>query len=161
MTVRSVRQYPDAVLRKRARMVNAFDEGLQQLACDLLDTMYHHGGVGLAAPQLGISRCVLVARPDTDSDECLTLINPRILKTSHIRTTEREGCLSLAGVWCPVTRPISITWQAQNNEGDFIEGQADGWLARVLQHEMDHLNGKLISDHLSEKKKQQMRRRHR
>ncbi|WP_350305920.1 peptide deformylase [Photorhabdus viridis] len=159
MTIKTVRQYPDEMLRKRARRVEVFDERLSQLAIDLRDTLYHHDGIGLAAPQLGVSLRVLIALQGDGHDGCITLVNPRIVSLSSMKSTEREGCLSLGGVWCPVTRPTWIAWRAQDITGKDIEGEADGWLARTLMHEIDHLDGVLISDYLSRKKQQQLRRR--
>lgn len=161
MTIKTVRQYPDDALRKRARRVEIFDERLSQLAIDLRDTLHHHDGVGLAAPQLGVSLRVVVALSDSGQGSCITLVNPYIVHVSKVKSTEREGCLSLEGIWCPVTRPAWVAWRAQDIAGKNIEGDADGWLARTLMHEIDHLDGILITDYLPRKKQQQYSRHRR
>ncbi|MDI6936342.1 peptide deformylase, partial [Serratia sp. Se-PFBMAAmG] len=159
MAVKTIRQFPDPVLRKKAKQVDIFDEQLIQLVCDLKDTMYHYDGIGLSAPQLGISMRVAVALPEPGHTDCLVLINPRLVSISRQCATEDEGCLSLNNVWCPVSRAANITWHAQDVCGQPVEGDADGWLARVIQHEVEHLDGRVISDYLPQKLKQKFRRK--
>ncbi|HEU4449140.1 MAG TPA: peptide deformylase [Gaiellaceae bacterium] len=142
-----VRQYPDPVLRMRANDVEADDESVGRLVERMTRLMQEARGVGLAAPQIGVLRRVLVYQT---SDEAPTtaLVNPRVTRTAEERESAEEGCLSLgaATVVVPVERPVSLTVEAVTPEGEPVTVEADGLEARVIQHELDHLDGVLIVD---------------
>ena len=143
----NVRQYPDPVLRMKAREVADFDEGLAQLVERMLQVMQGSQGVGLAAPQLGVLRRVLVHQADEEAPP-FALVNPTIVARSEELDLMEEGCLSLgaAGVRVEVERPLSVTVEARSPSGEPLSLTAEGLEARVLQHEIDHLDGVLIID---------------
>jgi peptide deformylase len=143
----SVRQYPDPVLRMKAREVTDFDDGLTQLVDRMLRIMEGSHGVGLAAPQLGVLQRVLVHHADEEAPP-VALVNPRIVARSEELDVMDEGCLSLgaAGVRVEVERPVSVTVEGQSPSGEQLSVMAEGLEARVLQHEIDHLDGVLIID---------------
>lgn len=152
------------VLREEAAEVTVFDEDLRGLVRDMFATMYHAEGVGLAGPQVGISRRVLVidARYEDDPGAGrLALVNPRIVEAS--RATERgtEGCLSIPGVDDLVERAMQVVVEAVDPEGKPLRIEAEGFMARVLQHEIDHLDGVLFIDRLSPLKRQLLLKRYR
>lgn len=142
-----VRQYPDAVLRMRANEVDAFDEPLGDLVERMGRLMQEARGVGLAAPQVGILQRVLVYQLAEDS-ELVPLVNPRIVAHGEERETLDEGCLSLgaASVVVPVERSLTITVEAASAGGEPVTIEAEGLEARVIQHELDHLDGVLAID---------------
>jgi peptide deformylase len=142
-----VRQYPDPVLRMKAHDVAEFDDSVGDLVERMTMLMDEARGVGLAAPQLGVLRRVLVYR--TDEDEPVTaLVNPRIVSSGEESDTAEEGCLSLgaATVVVEVERPTAVTLEAETPEGEPVQIEADGLQARVIQHEIDHLDGVLTID---------------
>jgi peptide deformylase len=142
-----VRQYPDPVLRMKARDVDDFDDSVTDLVERMTMLMDEARGVGLAAPQLGVLRRVLVYR--TAEDEAVTaLVNPRIISSGDESESAEEGCLSLgaATVVMEVERPVAVTLEAQTPEGEPTRLEAEGLQARVIQHEVDHLDGVLIID---------------
>jgi peptide deformylase len=142
-----VRQYPDPVLRLKAGDVADFDDSVTDLVERMTTLMDEARGVGLAAPQLGVLRRVLVYR--TAEDEAVTaLVNPRIVSSGDESESAEEGCLSLgaATVVVEVERPIAVTLEAQTAEGEPVRLEAEGLQARVIQHEVDHLDGVLIID---------------
>jgi peptide deformylase len=145
-----VRQYPDPVLRMQAREVADFDESVTSLAERMTALMDEARGVGLAAPQIGVLRRVLVYRT-AEEEPVIALVNPRLVSTGEELETTEEGCLSLgaATVVVEVERPIAITVEASSPEGDPLEIEAEGLVARVIQHEMDHLDGVLTIDRTS------------
>jgi peptide deformylase len=145
-----VRQYPDPVLRMQAREVADFDESVTSLAERMTALMDEARGVGLAAPQIGVLRRVLVYRT-AEEEPVIALVNPRLVSTGEELETTEEGCLSLgaATVVVEVERPIAITVEASSPEGDPLEIDAEGLVARVIQHEMDHLDGVLTIDRTS------------
>ena len=142
---------PDPVLKAKCHPVEAVDGEVRRLMENMLETMYGAPGVGLAAPQVGVTRRVIVvdcARSDGDPNP-LRMANPEILATSEIEATNEEGCLSLPGHYADVTRPAEarVRYLDENNEQQQID--IDGLLAICVQHEIDHLNGILFIDHLS------------
>jgi peptide deformylase len=142
-----VRQYPDPVLRMQAREVEALDESVTALVERMSRLMEEARGVGLAAPQLGILRRVLVYQ--TAEDEPVNaLVNPRLVASTDERATDEEGCLSLgaASVVVEVERPVGVTVEAMTPAGESVRIEAEGLEARVLQHELDHLDGVLTID---------------
>jgi peptide deformylase len=139
-----VRKYPDKVLRKPAVKLEAVGEKEVKLFNDMLYTMTHFYGVGLAAPQVGVSKCLIVV---DIGDGPVKLANPQIVKTKGVAKM-KEGCLSVPGIDIEIERPYEILVSALNEFGESIEIKAKGLFARVIQHEVDHLNGKIIIDYL-------------
>lgn len=138
-----IRTFGDPVLKSRAAPVDKFDESLEQLAEDMLETMREHEGVGLAANQVGRLKRILVAALE---DEEYVIVNPEINETGDESEKDVEGCLSIPEIQVEVERPTQVTVSGQDQSGAPIQLEADGLLARILQHEMDHLNGVLILD---------------
>jgi peptide deformylase len=147
LALAQIRQYPDPVLRLAAREVEDVDDGIRALVERMSRLMEEARGVGLAAPQIGISRRVLVYQP-SDEDPVTGLVNPRITARSDETETADEGCLSLgaAAVIVPVERPVGVTIEALTPTGEPVTIEAEGLEARVLQHEIDHLDGVLTFD---------------
>jgi peptide deformylase len=143
----SIRQYPDPVLRQPAHAVTAFDNALAALVERMILVMKRASGVGLAAPQVGVLQRVLVHQADEES-EPVVLVNPRIVGSSEENESMEEGCLSLgaADVTVDVERPSRVTVEALSAEGEELRLDAEGLEARVIQHEIDHLDGVLIID---------------
>lgn len=141
------------VLRQTAEPVREFDEELATLIEDMAEAM-HGQGIGLAAPQVGVSKRLFLCQPD--GHKLYVFINPEITLTSEETDPYEEGCLSIPGVWADVIRPAQVQIQAFNQKGRPFRVDADGILARVIQHELDHLNGVLFIDHLSERKRQKL-----
>ena len=150
MAVRVMRHLPDPVLRQKAKRVPHIDSSIQQLVDDMIDTMHQANGVGLAAPQVGMSlRVAVIQMPD---GEPFVLINPKMVK----RTGEREvteGCLSFPGYAGEIKRSLSVTVKGQNRQGEEIRLKATGLLAQALEHELDHLNGIVYVDHIESQDK--------
>ena len=146
-----VRQYPDPVLRLAAKDVEGFDESVQALVERMTAIMREARGVGLAAPQIGILRRVLVYQTGED-DSLVALVNPRVLGSSDETEVGDEGCLSLgmATVVVEVERPVSVRVEALSPRGEPLHVEAEGLEARVIQHELDHLDGILTIDRTSE-----------
>jgi peptide deformylase len=152
-------EYPDPRLRIRAERVTKVDAEIRQLVDDLLETMYAAAGIGLAATQVDRHQRVLVIDISEARDEPLILINPEIL-TSHGKTSSDEGCLSVPEYYDAVERAEQISVRALDRDGATIEFDADGMLAICIQHEMDHLEGKLFVDYLSEMKRQRLKKKY-
>jgi peptide deformylase len=145
-----VRQYPDPVLRMQAREVADFDESVTDLAERMTALMDEARGVGLAAPQIGVLRRVLVYRT-SEEEPVVALVNPRVVATGEELETTEEGCLSLgaATVVVEVERPTMISLEASSPAGEPVQIEAEGLVARVIQHELDHLDGVLTIDRTS------------
>ncbi len=146
----SIKIIGDDVLRKIADTITEFDENLKQLADDMIETMHENDGIGLAAPQVGISKRMLVTDvSDIDSNiGPMVFINPEIIDSNGEVTLE-EGCLSIPNIRESVTRPEEITLRYQNLDGEEKTEVFTDWLSRVIQHEIDHLEGILFTDYLS------------
>ncbi len=145
MAVRPIRTLPDPVLKRKAKRVSSLDGSIQRLIDDMLETMPQAGGVGLAAPQIGVSlRVIVLQMPD---EEPVALINPEIVKRSGEREVS-EGCLSVPGYTGEIKRSESVTVKGQDRQGKTIRLKATGLMAQALQHELDHLDGVLYVDHL-------------
>ena len=140
-----IRQYGDASLRLQARPVDGFDADLERLVARMKRLMVDANGVGLAATQVGVLRRVVVFQEESDS-EPIALVNPEIVERSKQLTTEDEGCLSLQGVLVPVERSCTVTVEAKDETGADVRLELAEPGARVLQHEVDHLDGVLIID---------------
>jgi peptide deformylase len=158
MTKLVILEYPDPRLRKTATAIESVDDAVRQLADNMLETMYAANGVGLAATQVDVHKRLLVLDVSTERDQPLVLINPEILSAEGLAPAE-EGCLSLPGIYDKVSRPTRIRVRALDRDGTPFELDAEGLLAVCIQHEMDHLQGKVFVDYLSELKRQLIRRR--
>ncbi len=158
MTQFAILEYPDPRLRKTAKPVEVVDDAVRQLAADLLETMYAAKGIGLAATQVDVHRRVLVIDVSEERNQPLVFINPEIL-SARGRGPGEEGCLSVPDIYDKVQRATEIRVRALGLDGKPFEMDADGMLAVCIQHEMDHLEGKLFVDYLSELKRQLIRRR--
>ena len=155
MTLRRIVTLPDPVLKRKARPVHQFDKNLQTLLDDMVETMRDAPGVGLAAPQIGLSeRIIVIEYYERDEDEEVedapkkvwALINPEIVKTSDERLMGVEGCLSIPGLVGEVERHAEVHVKGLNRHGRPMKVKAKGWLARIFQHEIDHLNGVLFTE---------------
>jgi peptide deformylase len=151
-------EFPDPRLRNRAQAVTQVDAALRTLIDDMFETMYAAPGIGLAATQVNVAKRVLVIDLSEKRDQPLALINPEILERSGVEETE-EGCLSVPGYFDKVTRAEKIRVRALDRDGKQIEFDADGLLAVCIQHEIDHLDGKLFVDYLSELKRTRIRKK--
>jgi peptide deformylase len=153
-------KFGDAVLEKKAATITEFDDELRKLVDDMFESMYAAHGVGLAAPQIGISKRIAVIDVTFKEDPAakIVLVNPEIV---HIegRQTSNEGCLSIPEFREKVTRPMKVKVRAQNVKGDTIEVEGEELLARALLHETDHLDGKLYISHISTLKRDLMKRK--
>jgi len=153
-------KYGDTVLEKLAEPITVFDDALRKLAEDMFDSMYEAHGVGLAAPQIGISKRIAVIDVTFKENpaEKLVLVNPTIIHTEG-KQAGQEGCLSLPEFREKVTRANHVTVRAQDLEGKFFEKTGEGLLARAFLHETDHLNGKLFISHVSALKRDLIKRK--
>ena len=151
-------EFPDPRLRTRAQPVEAVDDALRQLIDDMFETMYDAPGIGLAATQVDVHRRLLVADVSSDKNEPWVLINPEIIEKDGVEVSE-EGCLSVPGYYEEVERAEHIRVRFVDPDGVEQEMEAEGLLAVCIQHEMDHLEGKLFVDYLSETKRQRIRKK--
>jgi peptide deformylase len=158
MSKLTILEFPDPRLRTRAKPVTAFDDALRQLAADMLETMYAAPGVGLAATQVNAHIRMLVADVSESHDTPHVLVNPEILDRQGTAIGE-EGCLSVPGYFDEVERAARVRVRAQGLDGKSFEMDADGLLAVCIQHEIDHLEGKLFVDYLSELKRTRIRKK--
>jgi peptide deformylase len=148
MSVLSILEFPDPRLRIRAEPVSVFDAKLKQFVADMFETMYAANGVGLAATQVNVQQRVLVTDMSEGRTEPLALINARILEKEGSQVYQ-EGCLSFPGLYADVTRALKVKVKAQDADGNEIVVDAEGPLAVCIQHEIDHLEGKVFVDYLS------------
>ena len=145
MAILKMRTLPDPVLRQKAKRVTKIDGSIQKLIDDMIDTMRAANGVGLAAPQIGVSlRIAVIEMPE---EEVITLINPEVIKRQGERVVE-EACLSVPGYQGEIKRSLTIKVKAQDRQGKGIRLKGEGLLAQALEHETDHLNGTLYIDHM-------------
>ena len=158
MSKLTVLHFPDPRLRKKARPVADVDAGIRQLSGDMLETMYAENGIGLAATQVNIQQRVVVMDLSEEKNDPVTLVNPEIMEKSGTEEME-EGCLSVPGYSDLVRRAEKITYRYLNLDGEVIEEEADGLRAVCIQHEIDHLDGKLFIDYLSPMKKRRIRKK--
>ena len=149
MTVLNILRYPDKRLHTVAQPVEQVDDRIRQLVDDMADTMYDAPGIGLAATQVDVHLRVIVIDVSEDKSELLVFINPVLVSASDEHREHEEGCLSVPGIYDNVVRPDSVTVNAQNRDGESFTIEADGLLATCLQHEMDHLEGKVFVQYLS------------
>ena len=145
MAVLKIRTLPDSVLRHKARRVTSIDGSIQKLVDDMVDTMRAVSGVGLAAPQIGVSLRIAVI--EIPGEEVITLINPEVIKRQGERVVQ-EACLSVPGYQGEIKRSVTVKVNAQDRRGKEFHIKAEGLLAQALEHETDHLNGTLYIDHV-------------
>lgn len=155
MATLKIKTYPDPVLKKKAEPLTAFGAEEQKLFNDMIETMYASDGVGLAAPQVGISKRILIASPTMTPGEEYVFINPEILEARG-RELGVEGCLSLPGVSGEIPRAKIVRFRAFDRGGKPVEMEVKDFFARIIQHEMDHLNGILLIDRVDFDKRQEL-----
>ena len=158
MAIRKILKFPDQNLRTKAEVIETFDAALKALTDDMFETMHSVNGIGLAATQIGISKRVAVIDISQDKNEPFVIINPEIeiLDTSKNEDYD-EGCLSVPGFFETISRPSDIKLTYQDLSGEKKEIKPEGLLTKVVQHELDHLNGRLFVDHISELKRRRIR----
>jgi peptide deformylase len=159
MAIHDIVLLGDPVLKTKASDVTVFDKALETLVQDMFETMYHAEGIGLAAPQIGISKRILIVdvRPrDAEAAGQIALVNPAIVSTSRETDRSSEGCLSIPGLEEIVERAWKVEVRAQNIAGEPVRFEAEALLARALQHEIDHLDGILFLDRVSPLKRRML-----
>ena len=139
-------QYPDPILKKKSEEVRYDDKSLRSLTLQMIESMKKNQGIGLAAPQIGLSKKIIIV---TEGEESHAFLNPRIVKQSKEKERDEEGCLSLPGLFVKVLRPKQVEVVAQTVEGEEVRVKARGLGARIFQHEIDHIEGKLIIHRIS------------
>lgn len=157
MALLSILRYPDPRLHKLAKPVTVFDERLKKLAADMAETMYEAPGVGLAATQVDVHEQLIVIDTSEARDQLRVLVNPEIIWASQELALYEEGCLSVPGVYDGVERPSRIRVRSLDVDGNPYEFDADGLLAVCVQHEMDHLKGKVFVEYLSPLKRNRIK----
>ncbi|MEJ2687833.1 MAG: peptide deformylase [Gammaproteobacteria bacterium] len=158
MALLDILHFPDPRLRTRATPVEQVDDSVRRLVADMFETMYQAPGIGLAATQVNVHRRIIAIDISEERDQPLCLINPEILERSGEEEME-EGCLSVPGVYDRVVRAERIRFRALDRDGQPFEQEAEGLLAICIQHEIDHLDGKLFVDYLSSLKRQRIRKK--
>jgi peptide deformylase len=158
MALLDILHFPDPRLRNLARPVAEVDDTVRQLVDDMLETMYAAPGIGLAATQVNVAKRIVVIDISEDKTQPLCLINPEIIEKDGVEEME-EGCLSVPGVYDVVQRAERIRIRALDRDGQVFEAETDGLLAVCIQHEIDHLDGKLFVDYLSQLKRTRIRKK--
>ena len=158
MAILTVLHFPDPNLRKIATPVESVDADIRQLAQDMLETMYEERGIGLAATQVNVQKRLVVMDLSEEKNAPLILVNPEITATDGSEESQ-EGCLSVPGYYEKITRAEKISYRYLDLDGQTVEGNADGLLAVCIQHEIDHLDGKLFIDYLSPLKRQMLQKK--
>ena len=158
MALLNILHYPDPRLRRLAEDIDTVDDSIRQLADDMLETMYDAPGIGLAAPQVNVSKRLIVIDISEDRQSPLILINPEVLERDGVERME-EGCLSVPGIYEEVERAARIHVRTLDREGGTVEFDAEGLLAVCIQHEIDHLDGKVFVDYLSDLKQKRIRKK--
>ena len=158
MAIRKILKFPDQDLRIKAKPVETFDEELKTLTEDMFETMHSVNGIGLAATQIGVAKQVAVIDISAEKNEPLVIVNPAIQILDPSKTEDYdEGCLSVPGFFEKISRPSDIKLSYQDLNGKKQEIKPEGLLTKVVQHELDHLNGRLFVDHISELKRRRIR----
>ena len=158
MAIRKILKFPDQDLRIKAKPVETFDDKLKVLTDDMFETMHSVNGIGLAATQIGIAKQVAVIDISPEKNEPLVIVNPAIQILDPSKTEDYdEGCLSVPGFFEKISRPSDIKLSYQDLNGKKQEIKPEGLLTKVVQHEIDHLNGRLFVDHISELKRRRIR----
>ncbi len=158
LSILSILEFPDERLRKKAEIVKTVDDKIKKLVDDMLETMYQSHGIGLAATQVNVHQRIVVIDVSEEKDTPLCLINPEIIEKDGVKESE-EGCLSVPGFFEKVTRAEHIVVKALDRSGEPFELSARDLLAVCVQHELDHLNGKLFVDYISPLKRQRIRKK--
>ena len=158
MTTLNILHFPDPRLREVAQPVEHVDDGVRQFIDDMFETMYAAPGIGLAATQVNVAKRIIVIDISEEKHQPLCLINPEILNLDGVEEME-EGCLSVPGVYERVQRADRVRVRALDRDGQTVEIEADGLLAVCIQHEIDHLDGKLFVDYLSQLKRTRIRKK--
>jgi peptide deformylase len=158
MALRTILEFPDPRLRTVAQPVTRFDDGLGTLIADMLETMYAAPGIGLAATQVDVHQRLVVIDISDERDQPLVIINPQILSREGEAKNE-EGCLSVPGIFDEVKRAARIRLRSHDAAGTVLEQDYEGMLAVCIQHEMDHLEGRLFVDYLSDLKRERIRKK--
>ncbi|MBL1262632.1 peptide deformylase [Candidatus Methylomicrobium oryzae] len=158
MSILTILEFPDERLRKKAEKVQAVDDSIRKLVDDMFETMYESRGVGLAATQVNVHRRVIVIDVSEEKNAPLCLINPEIVAKDGVEESE-EGCLSVPGFFEKVQRAEHVRVKALNRDGQPFELEAKDLLAVCIQHEIDHLDGKLFVDYLSPLKRQRIKKK--
>ncbi len=158
MAIRKILKFPNQDLRIKAKPVETFDEELKTLSDDMFETMHSVNGIGLAATQIGVAKQVAVIDISPEKNEPLVIVNPEIQILDPSKTEDYdEGCLSVPGFFEKISRPSDIKLSYQDLSGQQHEIKPEGLLTKVVQHELDHLNGRLFVDHISELKRRRIR----
>ncbi|PXV57089.1 peptide deformylase [Dyella jiangningensis] len=158
MSILTILEFPDPRLRTKAEPVRVFDAELKQFVADMFETMYDANGVGLAATQVNVHRQVLVADMSDERNQPIVLINAQILEKDGAQVYQ-EGCLSFPGIYADVTRALKVKVKANDVDGSEVVREFEGPLAVCIQHEMDHLAGKVFVDYLSPLKRSMLLKR--
>jgi peptide deformylase len=158
MPLLNILRYPDARLHKLAGPVTVFDASLKKLVADMAETMYSAPGIGLAASQVDVHKQVIVVDVSERRDSLVVLVNPEIVETNGVSDIE-EGCLSVPGIYELVDRAERVKVRAHDQNGNAFTLEAQGLLSVCIQHELDHLKGKVFVEHLSQLKQQRIRAR--
>ena len=160
MALRRILHYPDPLLSQESAPVEYIDEQITSLVADMVDTMYAAPGVGLAAPQVGgLKRVIIIDCGSKDEPELIRAVNPQIVERDG-ECSEEEGCLSVPGYYASVKRSSWVKVRYQDMQGHWVERECEGLLAIAFQHEIDHLDGKLFVDRLSSLKKSMFRKKY-
>ena len=158
MAIRKILKFPDQDLRIKAKPVETFDDELKALTDDMFETMHSVNGIGLAATQIGVAKQVAVIDISPEKNEPLVIVNPKIQILDPSKKEDYdEGCLSVPGFFETISRPSDIKLSYQDLNGKKQEIKPEGLLTKVVQHELDHLNGRLFVDHISELKRRRIR----
>ena len=158
MAIRKILKFPNQDLRIKAKPIETFDEELKTLTDDMFETMHSVNGIGLAATQIGIAKQVAVIDISPEKNEPLVIVNPKIQILDPSKKEDYdEGCLSVPGFFETISRPSDIKLSYQDLNGKKQEIKPEGLLTKVVQHELDHLNGRLFVDHISELKRRRIR----
>lgn len=160
MALLVIRKFKDKILKKKAKRVWKIDDEIIKLAYDMAETMKLGQGIGLAANQVGVLKRIIVVESDFQNQKVLALVNPKVVKKSREKTIDKEGCLSFPGVFLDIKRSNAVKVKAKNIKGEKIVIEAEGLLARALQHEIDHLDGILFYQRLSPAKRIAFKMKH-
>jgi len=155
MSILKIKTYPDPILKKKAATVTQFGPEEQKLFDNMIETMYEEDGVGLAAPQVGVSKRIFIASPTMTQGEEYVFVNPEIIEVRG-RELGLEGCLSLPGISGEIPRAKVIRFKALDRSGKPVEMEIKDFFARIIQHELDHLNGILLIDRVDFDKRQEL-----
>lgn len=149
MAILEIKKFNDPILRKKCEKVKRVSKEIKKLINDMMQTVLKNDGLGLAAPQVGINKRIIVVKPKLDKSGVFVIINPKITKKSPRIELGEEGCLSFPGLFLKIKRPKKVVVEGLNKDGKKLKIEAEGLLSRVFQHEIDHLDGILFFDRLS------------